>query len=78
MGAKNVEIDARTINLRNVDFKAGSNVRLVSGLGQLAPGANTGAASVPRMTNFIDNVKYNGVLLDNTTHPNITHSANNR
>ncbi|NBV21563.1 MAG: hypothetical protein EBS05_06520 [Proteobacteria bacterium] len=59
-GVGNISWSARTLNLQNINFPGGSTVNLYSQLGQLAPNANTGAASVPGFVNFILNVNYNG------------------
>jgi len=78
MGASSINIDARTVNLKDVDFKAGSNVRLVSGDGTLAPNPNTGAASIARKVNFVSNVKYGGALMGTNLPPQVSISANGR
>jgi len=67
LNATSISLDARTINLTNVDFSAGSVVTLKSSNGQLAPNPNTGQASVPLRVNFINGVKYGGVLIPSTT-----------
>lgn len=67
LNATSISLDARTINLTNVDFSAGSAVTLKSSNGQLAPNPNTGQASVPLRVNFINGVKYGGVLIPSTT-----------
>ena len=56
----NISMTARTVNLFNINFPAGSRVNLYSQLGLLAANPNTGAASVPGHVNFIVNVNYNG------------------
>lgn len=56
----NISLSARTVNLFNVNFPAGSTVNLYSSLGLLAANPNTGASSVPGHVNFIVNVNYNG------------------
>ncbi len=56
----NISMTARTVNLFNINFPAGSTVNLYSQLGLLAANPNTGAASVPGHVNFIVNVNYNG------------------
>ena len=53
MGAASVALDATTITLQDVTFKAGSVVSLVSGNGQ----ANFGSVQ-PRAVNFVSNVRY--------------------
>ncbi len=72
LNATSISLDARTINLTNVDFSAGSVVTLKSSNGQLAPNPNTGQASVPLHVNFINGVKYGGVPIpSNTTNANL-------
>ncbi len=66
LGGVNIALDARTINLTNVDFQDGSTVVLRSGLGALASNPNTGAASVPRHVNFIRGVSYGGTAIPTT------------
>lgn len=55
-----VNIAARTVDLINVAFPAGSSVNLKSFNHQLAPNPNTGAASQPGFVNFISGVTYGG------------------
>lgn len=55
-----ISLSARTLNLSNVNFPAGTTVNLTSANGLLAPNPNTGAGSVPNHVNFIQNVNYNG------------------
>jgi hypothetical protein len=83
IGGVNISLDARTINLANVDFQDGARVVLKSAAGDLAPNPNTGAAPVPRHVNFINGVSYGGVAIPSTatksTLPaNITIQANGR
>jgi hypothetical protein len=52
-----IALQARTINLQNVDFNA-NTVSLSSQTGLLAPKPNTGAASLPGYVNFINTVMY--------------------
>ncbi len=61
MDGSRVNLDARTINLTKVDFRSGTDVTLISGLGRLADNPNTNAPSVPRKVNFIRDVTYGGV-----------------
>ena len=56
-----VSMAARTINLRDVGFAAGSRVVLDSALGQLAPAPNQNSPSRPGFVNFLSNVTYGGV-----------------
>lgn len=56
-----VSMAARTINLTNVSFAAGSRVVLDSALGQLAPAPNQNTPSRPGFVNFINNVNYGTV-----------------
>jgi hypothetical protein len=53
-----IGIDARTVVLQNINFPGGSEVRLNSANGQLAPNPNTGAAVQPGYVNFISGVQY--------------------
>lgn len=55
-----ISLSARTLNLANVNFPAGSTVNLFSQNGLLAANPNTGASSVPNHINFLINVKYDG------------------
>ncbi|MEN9574410.1 MAG: hypothetical protein RL514_2265 [Verrucomicrobiota bacterium] len=55
-----ISLSARTVNLANLNFPAGSIVNLYSQTGLLAANPNTGAASVPGHVNFILNVNYGG------------------
>ncbi len=56
----NIDMQARTINLSNINFPANSVVNLTSQNGMLAPNPNTNAASVIGDVNFITNVMYGG------------------
>jgi hypothetical protein len=60
MDGARVSLEARTINLSDVDFKNGTDVTLISGLGRLAENPNTSSPSVPRKVNFIKGVTYGG------------------
>ena len=60
MDGARVSLEARTINLSDVDFKNGTDVTLISGLGRLADNPNTSSPSVPRKVNFIKGVTYGG------------------
>ncbi len=55
-----VAMQARTINLRQVNFRAGSRVVLDSENGKLAPRPNSGQPSQPGFVNFIRQVTYGG------------------
>ncbi len=55
-----VSLAARTIDLSNTNFAAGSRVVLDSATGLLAPRANTGQPSRPGFVNFLTNVLYGG------------------
>lgn len=70
-GVANLSLTAKTIVLSFVDFPSGSTVNLYSQVGLLAANPNTGAATVPGYVNFFNGVKYAGVLLNITGHPNI-------
>ena len=59
-GLTSIAMDARTVNMWNLNFAAGTTVNLRSQIGQLAPNPNTGAPSVPGHVNFIQNVNYGG------------------
>jgi len=61
-----INIQARTVNLSNINFPAGSQVNLTSELGLLAPNPNTGAQSVVGDVNFIRNVNYGGQPAQNS------------
>jgi hypothetical protein len=61
---KQITMDAMTINLRNLNFPAGSMVNLNSSYGGLnGVYPNFGSSAVGRV-NFIENVKYNSHLLN--------------
>jgi hypothetical protein len=61
---KQITMDAMTINLRNLNFPAGSTVNLNSSYGGLnGVYPNFGSSAVGRV-NFIENVKYNSHLLN--------------
>ncbi len=63
--ATNVDMQARTINLSNINFPSLSTVNLTSQNGKLAPNPNTNAASVVGDVNFITNVMYGGAPAQN-------------
>ncbi len=67
-----ISLAARTLDLSNLDFPAGSSVSLASSQGVLAPNPNTGATSVPGHVNFIINVNYGGVPAQNAIGAGIT------
>ena len=57
-------MDAMTINLRNLNFPAGSTINLNSSYGGVdGVYPNFGSSAVGRV-NFIENVKYNSHLLN--------------
>ncbi len=58
--AQSISLQARTVNLYNVNFPGAAVVNLASGVGMLAPHPNTGASSQPGYVNFINNVNYAG------------------
>ena len=60
-------MQARTINLTNVKFAAGSKVLLASQNGQLAPNPNTGQKSMSGFVNYISGVLYAGSPAQNFT-----------
>ena len=61
---KQITMDAMTINLRNINFPAGSTVNLNSSYGGVdGVYPNFGSSAVGRV-NFIENVKYNSHLLN--------------
>ncbi len=66
MGAASVALDATTITLQDVTFKAGSVVSLVSGNGQ----ANFGSVQ-PRAVNFVSNVKYGTSAIQSAENSNL-------
>lgn len=59
-GFREINLGARTLVLENVNFSAGSTVRLVSEQGRLAPQPNTGATVQPGFVNFVRAVTYAG------------------
>ena len=59
-GLRQVYMDATTINLTDVDFPAGSEVRLVSQLGGLDGKYPNFGFSEPGRVNFIEDVSYGG------------------
>ncbi len=59
--AQSVALAAQTVVLRNVDFNQGSRVLLRSASGQIAPQPNTGQPVRFGDVNFIRNVTYGGV-----------------
>ena len=60
-GLRQVYMDATTINLTDVDFPAGSEVRLVSQLGGIDGKYPNFGFSEPGRVNFIEDVSYGGV-----------------
>jgi FecR protein len=70
LNAASISLDARTINLTNVDFQNGSIVRLASKDGVLAASPNTNQGSKPFQVNFISGVKYGGDLIKSTSTTN--------
>jgi hypothetical protein len=58
--ANDIYMQARTISLADVNFRAGSRVWLESGLGILAPNPNTNSPVLPNYVNFVRNVRYAG------------------
>ena len=59
-GFREVNLGARTLVLENVNFAAGTTVRLVSEQGRLAPLPNTSQAVQPGLVNFVRDVTYGG------------------
>ena len=57
-GFTEINLGARTLVLRDVNFPDGSTVRLVSENGQLAPQPNTNQAVQPGFVNFVSDVTY--------------------
>ncbi len=55
----NVNLEANTITLLNINFLQGSMVNLRSVQGQLAANPNTNATVQPGFVNFVNNVTYN-------------------
>ncbi len=70
-----VSLEARTLNLENVAFAAGTAVTLKSELGLLAPNPNAGAPSVPGHVNFISAVSYGGAPAQQAIGAGITITA---
>lgn len=64
-----ISLQARTINLTNVDFSSGSRVNLASQNGVLTANPNTGQPSVPGNVNFINGVTYGGQPAQNFVGP---------
>jgi hypothetical protein len=65
-----VYMEARTINLSNIDFPAGSSIDLVSELGPIDGKYPNFGNSIPGMVNFLTNVSYGGtsnVMHDKST-----------
>ncbi len=62
---KEINLGARTLALQNVQFAAGSVVRLVSEQGRLAPAPNTGASVQTGYVNFVRDVSYAGQPAEN-------------
>ncbi len=84
LNAKNISLEARTLVLKDIDFKAGTAVLLSSSDGTLAPNPNSNKPVQNMKVNFVSGVKYGGVLIpsDTTTStltprfPGITLKAN--
>jgi len=72
----NVDMQARTINLSNINFPNGSVVNLTSQNGVLAPNPNTSAPSVVGDVNFIVNVNYGGSPAQNFVPVSVGGSSN--
>lgn len=56
-----VQMEARTLVLSDVNFSSSTHVRLGSAMGMLAPNPNTNASAVTGYVNFIDNVMMDGL-----------------
>lgn len=69
---RSISLGAQTLDLKNINFPAGSSVSLASSLGILAPQPNTGANSIPGHVNFIQNVSYGGNPAQNAIGNGIT------
>jgi hypothetical protein len=86
LNAQNISLEARTLVLKDIDFKAGSTVLLSSSLGTLAAAPNTNKTVEALKVNFISGVKYGGELIPSETTSstlktgdrNITLKANGR
>lgn len=70
-GVPSIALSAATIVLSFVDFPSGSTVNLSSLHGRLADNPNTGASVTAGFVNYINGVRYDGVLLTASGHPNI-------
>jgi len=66
-----IALSAETIVLSFVDFPSGSTVNLSSLHGRLADNPNTGASVTAGFVNYINGVRYGGVLLTASGHPNV-------
>ena len=66
LNAQNISLEARTLVLKDVDFKAGSTVSLSSSDGTLAANPNTNKPVENMKVNFISGVKYGGVPISTT------------
>jgi len=60
-----IYMQARTVDLQNINFPAGSIVDLRSQFGMLAPNPSTSQPSLAGHVNFIQNVLYNGAPAQN-------------
>jgi hypothetical protein len=83
INAQTISLEARTLVLRDIDFKAGSVVSLSSSDGTLAANPNTNRPVQNMKVNFISGVKYGGVPIPTTATTNslpsgITIKANGR
>jgi hypothetical protein len=81
LNAQTISLEARTLILKDIDFKAGSVVSLSSSLGTLAANPNTNKDVEALKVNFISGVKYGGVPISTTATtttlpPGITIKAN--
>lgn len=70
-GVPSIALSAATIVLSFVDFPSGSTVNLSSLHGRLADNPNTGASVTAGFVNYINGVRYGGVLLTASGHPNV-------
>jgi hypothetical protein len=81
LNAQTISLEARTLVLKDIDFKAGSTVSLSSSDGTLAANPNTNRPVQNLKVNFISGVKYGGVPISptattTTLPPSITLKAN--
>ncbi len=66
LNAQTISLEARTLILKDIDFKAGSVVSLSSSDGTLAANPNTNKPAEALKVNFISGVKYGGVTIPTT------------